>query len=286
MFTFLQRQSTSEPGHSQNKVGFHIFVLGWLFELFLNMQENQTPEVNKVGLKLPPFWDKHPVLWFANIEAQFVVSGITQDTTKYYFVISALTSDVLSYVSDIVLTPPPNDKYETLKSRLIAEFSDSDQRRIKAVLSELSLGDDKPSHLLRKMRELAGKTVGEDFLKTLWLQRLSNQVQVILSVSEDNLDKLAIMADKIQETANINIAEVQSQNNPISDVSELRLQIAELTKQVERLSRGRERQGRDFTPSRRRSKTPQKYEQCWYHFKFGEAAKRCKPPCRFQKQGN
>lgn len=105
--------------------------------------QDANAQVNRVGLKLPPFWDKHAVLWFASIEAQFVVSGITQDETKFYCVISALTSDILSYVSDIVLTPPATDKYQTLKSRLITEFSDSEQRRIKAVLSELTLGDDK-----------------------------------------------------------------------------------------------------------------------------------------------
>lgn len=246
-----------------------------------------TPEVNKVGLKLPPFWDKHAVLWFANIEAQFVVSGITQDTTKYYSVISALTSDILSYASDIVLEPPPTEKYQKLKSRLIAEFSDSDQRRIKAVLSELTLGDDKPSHLLRKMRELAGRAVGEDFLKTLWLQRLPNQAQVILSVSEDSLDKLALMADKIHETANMNIDEVRCSKLEASfEVSELRAQIAELTKQVERLSRGREQYKRDPTPHRRRSRTPKKHDKCWYHFKFGNDAKHCRSPCSYKKQEN
>lgn len=257
--------------------------------------EEVQPEmqVNKVGLKLPPFWDKHPLLWFANIEAQFMVSGITQDATKYYCVISALTSDILNYVSDIVLTPPDTDKYQTLKSRLIDEFSDSEQRRIKALLSELVLGDDKPSHLLRKMRQLAGKTLGEDFLKTLWLQRLPTQTQAILSVSEDNLDKLALMADKIHDTAGASVDEVQSPKDSFSELSELRAQIAELSKQVERFSRSRERKTKEnhrkSFSHRRRSKTPKNREhqdQCWYHWKFGEAANRCKPPCNFKNQGN
>lgn len=250
------------------------------------MPDDAAPQaqVNRVGLKLPPFWDKHAVLWFANIEAQFVVSGITQDETKFYCVISALTSDILSYVSDIVLTPPNSDKYQTLKSRLISEFSDSEQRRIKAVLSELTLGDDKPSHLLRKMKQLAGTILGEDILKTLWLQRLSNQVQAILSVSEDSLEKLAVMADKIHETSGGNVEAVQYAKNSVSDVSELRAQIAELTKQVERLSRSRER--KNSFSQRHRSKTPKKHDLCWYHFKFGDSAKRCKFPCLFKKPEN
>lgn len=245
-----------------------------------------TTEVNKVSLKLPPFWDKHPVLWFANIEAQFIVSGINQDATKYYCVISALTSDILNYVSDIVLTPPDSDKYITLKSRLIAEFSDSEQRRIKAVLSELTLGDDKPSHLLRKMKQLAGKTLGDDFLKTLWLQRLPTQVQAILSVSEDNLEKLAVMADKIHETTGATVEEVYSQKTSSSEVSELRAQVAELTRQIERLARGRERQKRDTSLRRRRSQTPKTNGLCWYHWKFGDGAKRCRPPCKYTPQEN
>lgn len=249
--------------------------------------------ISKVGLKLPPFWDKHPILWFANIEAQFAVSGITQDATKYYCVVSALTSDILSYVSDIVLTPPVDDKYEKLKSRLVSDFSDSEQRRIKAVLSELVLGDDKPSHLLRKMKQQAGTTLGEDFLKTLWLQRLPAQAQAILSVSEDSLDKLALMADKIHETAGAGVEEVQCSKTSLSEFSELRAQIAELSKQVEHFSRSRERQNRDFNnrsfSGRRRSQTPKNKEsrnQCWYHWKFGESAKRCKPPCSFNSKKN
>lgn len=256
--------------------------------------ENQTSlHVNKVGLKLPPFWDKYPVLWFANIEAQFMVSGITQDATKYYCVVSALTSDILSYVSDIVLTPPEGDKYEKLKSRLVSDFSDSEQRRIKAVLSELVLGDDKPSHLLRKMKQQAGTTLGEDFLKTLWLQRLPAQAQAILSVSEDSLDKLALMADKIHETAGAGVEEIHGSKSPLSEFSELRAQIAELSEQVAHFSRGRERQKRDFggnrSFSRQRSKTPKSRgsrDQCWYHFKFGNAARRCKPPCTFKNSEN
>lgn len=142
----------------------------------------------------------------------------------------------------------------------------------------------KPSHLLRKMKQLADTILGEDILKTLWLQRLPNQVQAILSVSEDSLDKLALMADKIHETAGASVEAVHCPNNSAFDVSELRTQLAELTEEVKRLSRDRERKS-SFS-RRKRSKTPKKFDRCWYHFKFGEAAKRCQSPCRFKKTGN
>ncbi|GFT73623.1 hypothetical protein TNCV_3096481 [Trichonephila clavipes] len=58
----------------------------------------------------------------------------------------------LSYVSDIVLSPPNSDKYHTLSQRLITQFSDSETQKIKKLLTDLQLGDEKPSHLLRKMK--------------------------------------------------------------------------------------------------------------------------------------
>ena len=110
-----------------------------------------TPEqVEKVSVQVPTFWEKAPELYFANIEAQFSISGVTQDTTKYYAVIASLNSEVLSHISDIVLNPPATGKYEAIKRRLVNEFADSQEKRLKALLSEMVLGDDRPSHLLRK----------------------------------------------------------------------------------------------------------------------------------------
>jgi hypothetical protein len=42
----------------------------------------------------------------------------------------------------------------------------------KSEKTELELGDKKPSQLLREMRMLAGTQVKDDFLKTIFIQRL------------------------------------------------------------------------------------------------------------------
>ncbi|XP_071043040.1 uncharacterized protein [Parasteatoda tepidariorum] len=151
------------------------------------------------------------------VAAVIVAKGVSCPVTffliVYYSVIAALNSEVLTYVSDIVLSPPEQDKYNILKARLISEFSDSEQKRIKALLSELTLGDDKPSHLLRKMRNLAGRKLSYDFLKTLWLQRLPQSAQAIISISEGNLDKLSVMVDKILEISPNNPNEIHADRN-------------------------------------------------------------------------
>ncbi|GFW79506.1 retrovirus-related Pol polyprotein from transposon 297 [Trichonephila clavipes] len=63
----------------------------------------------------------------------------------------------------------------------------------------LRLGDEKPSHLLRKMKELSNGQLQDDFLQSLWLQRMPPHIQTVLSASSEPLDKLAIIADKVSE---------------------------------------------------------------------------------------
>ncbi|GBN59749.1 hypothetical protein AVEN_217762-1 [Araneus ventricosus] len=68
-----------------------------------------------VGVKLPPFWKANPAFWFVQLEAQLALAGITVDDTKFNHVISAVDSEILNSVSDIILRPPDIDKYTTLK---------------------------------------------------------------------------------------------------------------------------------------------------------------------------
>ncbi|GFW19421.1 uncharacterized protein TNCV_1603151 [Trichonephila clavipes] len=79
-------------------------------------------------------------------------NGISSDDTKYSALVANLDAETLFYVSGIVLSPPNSDKYHTLSQRLITQFSDSETQKIKKLLTDLQLGDEKPSHLLRKMR--------------------------------------------------------------------------------------------------------------------------------------
>ncbi|GFX84327.1 uncharacterized protein TNCV_4134381 [Trichonephila clavipes] len=127
-----------------------------------------------------------------------VVSPVMCDT-KYSALVANLDAETLSYVSDIVLSPPNSDKYHTLSQRLITQFSDSETQKIKKLLTDLQLGDEKPSHLLRKMKELSNGQLQDDFLQSLWLQRMPPHIQTVLSASSEPLDKHAIIADKVSE---------------------------------------------------------------------------------------
>lgn len=45
-----------------------------------------TEEINRVQIRIPPFWDDDPEVWFAQVESQFELGKIVADDTKYGYV--------------------------------------------------------------------------------------------------------------------------------------------------------------------------------------------------------
>ncbi|GBM86280.1 Transposon Tf2-8 polyprotein [Araneus ventricosus] len=194
--------------------------------------------IARVGVKLPPFWKENPALWFVQLEAQFALAGITVDDTKFNRVISAVDSEILNSVSDIILRPPDIDKYTILKKRLIELHSESEASKIRTLLQGLELGDQRPSQLLTRMRALAGDTVGEPLLKSLWMGRHPNSTQTILAALSEDLAGLATVADKISDLtnhSNINAVHVTPSTSD-ARVTQLEQQVTQFTTLVGEIS--------------------------------------------------
>lgn len=254
---------------------------------------NETQrEVNRVSVKVPPFWKNNPQIWFTQLESQFVNAGITADKTKYHTVVGNIETEILSQVSDIIISPPSDSAYDVLKNRLISVYADSEERKIKKLLQELDLGDKRPSALLRQMQDLAGKRVGDEFLKSLWLQRLPSQMQpALLAISDIEISKLAMMADKMVDFTNpysVNAVENKSKtdkpdamNNVIHDMQQ---QILEINKKIDKLFKMQTR-NRSFSRNRKsRTRSSSRETICWYHVKFGDDSTKCVKPCAYNKK--
>lgn len=259
----------------------------------------EKPEmIMRVSVKLPPFWRERPEIWFKSVEAQFALPpAITCDLTMYNTVVAALDGDILGQVSDVIMQPPTVDKYKTLKNRLVERFSDSEAKRLKKLLADFSLDGRTPSQLLREMKVLAGDKVSADFLKTIWMNSLPQHVRAILSTIEGDLDKMAQTADKVVEiTDTPNVAEV-TQKEPQIDpkIVQIEKQLQELTNLVKSLSMGRsnsrqrERSNSRHRDNRSESEAMKEKKKdgewlCWYHYRFGDKARDCIPPCSFIKK--
>lgn len=262
-----------------------------------NLQMNNA--IQQVSIRVPPFWKPDPLLWFCQLEAQFAIKGITVDATKFNTVVAHIESDILSTVGDIIRAPPAQNKYDTLKDRLINCHSESKESRLKKLFDKCYLGDRRPSELYRQMQSLAGTDSGTLLLKSLWLQKLPQQIQIILSSIDDEettIDKLVTVADRCSENVYYDQVNVLSENkgktvNDHSEITELKVQISELCKKVEQLSsnnsrsrnRSNSRSKESFQPRSSRSGTPQSERKCWYHRRFAEKATKCVSPCCFNQ---
>lgn len=243
-------------------------------------------ELSRVAFKAPPFWDNDPELWFLQVESQFVIANITADTTKFHSVVANLDAKLLAYVKDIIIKPPTENAYTSLKKRILAQFTQSETVRFKQLIQEIQLGDRRPSQLLVHMRNLAAGKVQNDLLKSLWLQRLPVNIQQILSTCKDELDDLATIADKIYEVSNSGNSVSSIAGNETA-IDLLRSEIKTLTTEIKRLanvkypSRSRSRY-RKLSSSRRGNKRQaDNLNLCWYHARFAAKAKKCIKPCEW-----
>lgn len=253
--------------------------------------EPLTP-VETVTLQLPPYWSSDPELWFSQIEIKFAHRNIRSERRKYEHVVCHLPLDAAAQVRDLITRVPPTDPYSSLKSALIRRTAASRQQQIQRLLADETLGDRKPTQLLRSMTRLADFSPdNSSIFSEIFLTRLPSQVRAILATFPESasLDQLAEAADRIMDATGqqpqvASISHTPSVS-PSLEIQELRKEIAELKSELRRQARqnhrGQSRQNHR-SQSRHRSPSPSPDDLvCWYHTKYGVRAHKCTPPCSF-----
>lgn len=272
-----------------------------------NKDANEEPSaLCKVGIRIPPFWAEEPELWFAQMESQFALSGVTSETTKFHYIVGQLDHKYAVEVKDIINSPPAENKYNKLKTALIARLTVSQDKKSLQLMKHEELGDRKPSQFLRQLRTLGGSTVTDEFLKTVWSSRLPSNIQAIIASQKGTLDELAELADKIHDIAPVGIQVCTlDESGTSAQVNEITKQMADLTKEIAALkshfnqgrgsgSRGSrnnyDRKGRSPMNSRSEQNQalvrPRQFTVCWYHYKFGDKSNRCTRPCSYPGSEN
>lgn len=268
-----------------------------------------------LSLRVPPFWRDRPRLWFISFEAA------THDLKKSQsqlsqMVIAQLDKMDVEQISDLLYNPPSESQYTVLKERLISVYEESEGRQFQKLLQEMELGDQKPTQLLRRMRNLARDKVPDSTLRLMWMNHLPPHVRSVLVVSDTisktaALDELALLADKMLEQSH-EISAVSAAPSPtssaapaphqcadsqflVAEIRKLSLEIAELkssqhnragNERQPHYDRFRRRRSRDrhVSPSRSNSRGHRaalSLAVCYYHKRFGSEARRCTLPCTF-----
>lgn len=264
--------------------------------------------IQYVAFKSPqPLFSQNPLVWFNILEQQFLVAGITTESTKYSHAVSALDARLHNQFADLIIRDKGRTPYTIFKTEILRILGESQKVKLHNILHGLSLGDKKPSQLLNDFKLNAGTAFGEAPIKQLWMGRLPQQVQLVLTAFENDvsLDVLAARADNLLETmsqSHINAVEsippvqtnIQKTNtaNHNQNIDEIlgnfkRDMIGEISALLKNQPRGRTHDNGahptppDRTRSNSRSRMNQKYETCYYHHRFGDKAQKCVVGCTF-----
>ena len=247
----------------------------------------EAGRVEAYAMKIPPFWPADPQIWFVQVEAQFAARGITAQRTMYHHVVGSLSPEIATEIRDLLLHPPGDNPYDVLKLKLIERTSASEQRRLQQLFTAEELGDRKPTQLLRRMQQLLGeKAAATDsaIIRELFMQRLPTNVRMVLAAASEKtpLEELATLADKMTEVASPFVATVASPSQATSEMDDLRAEITSLRQQISALQSGAApRQRRSRSRNRDRPRSPSQSTVCWYHRRFGDAARKCTLPCNW-----
>jgi len=210
-----------------------------------------------VGVKLPSFWLQDPHFWFSQAEAQFNISGITVEQTRFQHVLRSLDSSTANQVLSKIKTPRAGQEYSDLKAALIKAFAKTEQDRAAQLFNMGGLGSKTPTFLLNEMKALMGDEPCGLLFKHLFLSNLPEDIRLVLVQHTDPIEDLAEMADKMWK-------EKSTASLPLSITA----------------VKGR-------TPSKPSAPSSgSTTSTCWYHRTFGSEARSCTSPCTFSKQGN
>ncbi|KFM72312.1 hypothetical protein X975_06334, partial [Stegodyphus mimosarum] len=202
------------------------------------MEESMTKEeIAWVSVKIPPFRAEKPEIWFYHVEAQFSICRITAEETKFNYLVSQLEAKFVESLWDII-SDNSKTKYTAAKECLLNTFKESQNKRLQRLLTGIDLGDSKPSQLFQKMQNLATDDISHKILKILFLQKMPDSERNILIISDEDIEKLALMADRIIKMQPKQ--ELYCTSNIVSPgadaITELQQQIVALDNKLEKLS--------------------------------------------------
>ena len=241
----------------------------------------QAAPVAHVAVKLPPFWEPNPEVWFLQAEAAFR-SNVTRQTTMYDHVLGALPPTVVTGLLDLVAVADehPDDIYTRVKERVMGKFTLTRWARAAAVVKGPDLGDRRPSTLMDEM--LAVHPVGEK-PATLFLYLFLMKLPADMMDHLTKDDYAAIAADRLWDSRQARGAVASSYpvSALVTDLAAATLSSPRASSPSRRADRQRPQGRRDQS---RRRQTPRRSSLCRLHERWGEDAHNCIPPCSWDSK--
>ena len=235
--------------------------------------------VGRVSVKPPVFYRSNPGVWFRQMESQFLLTGITNDETKFHHILP----------EDVAINLPKGiDNYRAIKEHICGIFQKSKHKMIEEALGMISLDGQKPSLcLMRIQRKLAecNLTLDDDVIKHRLMQAMPISVKTALSAHRElPVEQFAQLADTIYSYSNTivatptpNVFAASAQQVPTRSLYNQHSTKSNQPINNSKSNRSIENTHRPFTAD-------QRPKICRYHLYFAEKAKSCKPWCQWPGQ--
>ena len=204
---------------------------------------------------------RSPACLVTTSRSAFAVRNVTADNTKYHYVAAALDQATALHVIDMLEDPPQHNKYDNLKRRLTYIFGLSRRQRADQLLDIglHSLGDRRPSQLMDEMLALLGSHKPCMLFESIFLRCMPEDILLQLATSSfDDLRALAKTADEFWQA---------KERSAVVFASNTRTKRSATRKPATTTSSGE-------SPARDR-------DVCFYHQRFGDAARICVQHCAF-----
>ena len=168
----------------------------------------------------------------------------------------------------ILTNPPAANKYDALKTALLAAFGKTQAQKDSELLSITGLGDMKPTALLRRLQSLNSDPTM--LFRAHFLTLLPSEVRSVLAGREiPNIDDLAKAADRIIEArgsdGNVAPAALQA--------------VRARSTQSQNTRRPPTRQGGGDIEHGTTPVYKESTHVCYYHIRYGTSAQSCQPWC-------
>lgn len=152
-------------------------------------------------IKLPRFMENEPQFWFDIVDMKFNIARIYNPVVRFQIAFSALSPKAALLAQDLIHLPWTNVSYSRLKHRVTTCIFALQESRARQLFVNETMGDDKPSVFLERLKTLAGANISKSVLRAVWTSLLEPAaIRVHVEVNYDSpLRKAAEIGDRMYE---------------------------------------------------------------------------------------
>lgn len=243
------------------------------------------------------FSRQNPTTWFSVTENRFEYLDINSDEDRYWITLKCLGPTFFDELQAFMPSLQPGNKYPALKAEILRKLAQSEHDKLDRLLRESSIGERTPLEYFNTVQSLAAGIMSKDAALRFWWKGLPTDIAISVDPEIHQLDSAAAVAkanriaefkkSKEGKLPDTSIAPVEAARPLAGTSSEVLARIEAL---VTRDTRSRQARPRRFkrSNSRHRPKSVNRDERtgrlCFYHYEFGDEAKRCRKPCAWKKK--